>query len=240
MAVNNGSFRLPIILGEDNSYQVIFKGPQCRCTTSERNITQNVSLSHDVPTFLVNRTTWGLPSGTIEGFRHPQGNSAMTNFTYRHDRVLKFFSEKAWNESETDTKRARNVTVEFARMEVVWVTFSASYNLTVSYPTGLETLHYTLNDLQFLDWNTRLSFQHATPDNGSSEWPVANDDKMACTAAARAYMDDVAAALPQFNQFALIDSLFYQISFLRKPIIDKQSVAGCTSRVWLGSTAYAC
>lgn len=176
----------------------------------------------------------------MEGFRHSLGNSTMTNFTYRHDRVLNIFSEKPWHEAQPDRARVRNVSVELARMELVCAACSSRYDLTVSYPKGLETIQYTLEDPQPLDWTTRLSFNSRTPDDGSGVWPFVNDNMTTYIAAARAYVNDVTAALQRFNKFALIDALFYQFSFLGEPIIDKQSVASYTHRTGKGSRAYSC
>jgi hypothetical protein len=137
-------FNLPVYPGENSTYNLQFRGPQVRCTSTSYNKTFPLEyqpprdptsvLSLVAPAF-VSKWDWNL-----EWNRDSQDAPLYY--------VVKYLP-LTWTASRTSTN-ATSYEVLLATAELSCKPYSMLFNVEISFPHGIQTVQYTTSDVELL------------------------------------------------------------------------------------------
>jgi len=173
---NNQMFTLPGHPGENSTYNLQFRGPHFECITSQYNITLRLDYSPredlKVPVFI---SAWDRERLTYSLRQHMIGNYAL-----QHNPN----GSLLW-------------TAYSKRIEQICEAKSALYNVSITFPRGVQTVNYSLSEVKSALKQTDLL---GTDLEILIELPPG-------TQVLESWYQRLATAIPMSNEWAILDAL---------------------------------
>lgn len=211
MVTNNQMFNQPVYPGKNSTYNLQFRGPQLHCTSTSYNKTlpldyQGPQLPGAAPSLaapvFVSKWDWDL-----------EWNRGAQDAPLYY--VAKY-TPLTWFASRTSTNiTSYQVLLETA--ELSCKPHSMLYNVEISFPHGIQTVHYTTSDVETLSpMGTYSVLQVDLNQPDGSSWGVENlelndpDASMGLPANTRTVQDwnqRMRILLPLANEWALLHAL---------------------------------
>lgn len=190
---NNPGFQSVSSTGENSSYQLAFRAPQFRCSTSNFNVT--FRFEESFPDLNIIQTTWNG-----------------SNFAFHQKHAVEYFTPES-------TEQPLEVEATMEAEELVCNPYSVLYKLDITHPKGVQGFVRTIDDWQPLGYPERnwesLSSLYRIDFNTSGmdpwPWPESGRDMVSYPEEANLFAQEAREMLPRFNEFAILDSLMTQL-----------------------------
>jgi hypothetical protein len=163
-----------------------------------------------------------------------------TNFTFHHQHGVQYFTAEP-DESPID------VEVIMETEDLVCHPYSVLYQVNITHPKGVQSFVHAMDDWQPLGYPERdnsgllelYGMDFDTDDMNPWPWPESGRDMSSYPEEAKVFAQDAREMLPQFNEFAIVDSLMAQLQI---DTADGVNPEACTQEFKLanGTNAFEC